>query len=326
MILKTFLSRTVFALLGGIACLGLHAQEYPARAVRMIVPYAAGGQGDSSFRIIANALSAQFGQGFTVENLAGSSGINAMQVAMRAPADGYTLVYNDFGHWAINPALYRKLPYDSLRDLTPVGLIASTGLFLVATGSFPANNLQELVAAVKARPDVYSYASSGIGSPHHLTMEDFKFALGLKVLHVPYKGSAQSIPALVSGEVSMAIASLPSVAGFAKEGKVKVLAVNSRNRSVFAPNLPSMGEAGIADFDHSGGIGVFAPAGTPRAVIEKLSGALTKAVALPDTVSRFAAAGLEPITNNTPERLTETVNADRARYLRVVKISGAAPE
>ena len=309
-------------LLGGL----VQAQDYPLRTVKMVVPYAAGGQGDSSIRIIANALTTQFGQSFVVENLAGSSGINAIQTVMRAAPDGYTLVYNDFGHWAINPALYKKLPYDSLRDLAPVGLIAQSTLFLVATGSFPANTLQELVAAVKARPDVYTYASSGIGSPHHLTMEDFKAGLGLKVLHIPYKGSALSIPALVSGEVSMAIASMPAVAGFARDGKVKILAANSRNRSVFAPNLPTMGEAGIAEFDQAGGIGVFAPAGTPRAVIDRLSAALGRIVALPDTVNRFAAAGLEPITSNTPERLTEVVIADRAKFMRIVKLSGAAPE
>lgn len=319
-------ARVALALVACLLCQATLAQDYPVRSVKMVVPYAAGGQGDSSIRIIANALSAQFGQSFVVENLAGSSGINAIQTVMRAPADGYTLVYNDNGHWAINPALYKKLPYDSLRDLAPIGLIAQSTLFLVASASFPANTLQELVAAVKAKPDAFTYASSGIGSPHHLTMEDFKAGLGLKVLHIPYKGSALSIPALVGGEVSMAIASLPAVAGFAREGKVKILAANSRNRSVFAPNVPTMGEAGIAEFDHSGGIGVFAPAGTPRAVIDKLSAALTRVVALPDTVSRFAAAGLEPITHNTPERLTETVVADRAKFLRIVRLSGAAPE
>lgn len=323
---KTFFRCATTALFGCLLCVVAQAQDYPLRSVKMVVPYAAGGQGDSSIRIIANALTAHLGQSFVVENLAGSSGINAIQTVMRAPADGYTLVYNDNGHWAINPALHKKLPYDSLRDLAPVGLIAQSTLFLVATASFPANTLQELVAAVKARPDAYTYASSGIGSPHHLTMEDFKAGLGLKVLHVPYKGSALSIPALVGGEVSMAIASLPAVAGFAREGKVKILAANSRNRSVFAPNVPTMGDAGIAEFDHSGGIGVFAPAGTPRAVIDKLSAALTRVVALPDTVNRFAAAGLEPITNNTPERLVETVVADRAKFLRIVRLSGAAPE
>ena len=323
---KSCFKRVAAALLGCLLCAAAHAQEYPARAVKIVVPYAAGGQGDSSIRIVANALTAQLGQSFVVENLAGSSGINAIQTVMRAAADGYTLVYNDFGHWAINPALYKTLPYDTLRDLAPVGLIAQTTLFLVATASFPANTLQDLVAAVKARPDFYSYASSGVGSPHHLTMEDFKAALGLKILHIPYKGSALSIPALVGGEVSMAIASLPAVAGFAKEGKVKVLAANSKGRSVFAPNVPPMGDAGIGDFDHSGGIGIFAPARTPRAIIDKLSAALAKAVALPDTVTRFAAAGLEPIANNSPERLIAIVTADRAKYARIVRVSGAAPE
>ena len=152
---------------------------------------------------------------------------------MRAPADGYTLMYNDNGHWAINPALFKTLPYDTLRDLAPVGLFAQSTLFLVATASFPANNLQELVAAVKAKPDAYNYASSGVGSPHHLSMEDFKSALGLKVLHVPYKGSALSVPALVGGEVQMAIASLPAVQGFVKDGRLKLIAANSRARSAF---------------------------------------------------------------------------------------------
>ena len=326
MTLKTLLRRAAVSLLG-MAFVGLgHAQDYPNRSVKIIVPYAAGGQGDSSIRIIANALSQQLGQTFVVENIAGSSGISAVQTLMRAPADGYTLMYNDNGHWAINPALFKTLPYDTLRDLAPIGLFAQSTLFLVATASFPANSLQELVAAVKAKPDAYSYASSGVGSPHHLTMEDFKSALGLKVLHVPFKGSALSVPALVSGDVQMAIASLPAVQGFVKDGKLKLIAANSKARSAFAPNVPSMGEAGIGNFDHGAGIGIFAPAGTPKPVIDKLSAAMSKAVALPDTVSRLGLVGLEPITNTTPEFLIQTVNADKAKFARIVRISGATAE
>lgn len=324
--LSNLLRRAGTALLAlAFVALG-HAQDYPSRPIKIIVPYAAGGQGDSSIRIIANALSQQLGQTFVVENIPGSSGIGAIQTVMRAPADGYTLMYNDNGHWGINPALYKKLPYDTLRDLAPVGLIAQSTLFLVATASFPANNLKDLIAAVKAKPDFYTYASSGIGSPHHLTMEEFKSALGLKILHVPYKGSSQSIPALVSGEVSMAIASLPAVQGFVKEGKLKLIAGNSKNRSVFAPSVPAMREAGIADFDQSAGIGIFAPAGTPKPIIAKLSAALAKAVALPDTVNRFAVVGLEPATNTSPEFLTQTVIADQAKFAQIVKISGAQAE
>jgi tripartite-type tricarboxylate transporter receptor subunit TctC len=300
-----------------------HAQDYPNRPVRIIVPYAAGGQADSGVRILANALSQQLGKPFVVENIGGSSGISAIQQVMKAPADGYTLMYNDAGHWAINPALFAKLPYDTLRDLAPVGLFGSTALFLVASSSFPANNLQELVALVKAKPDVYTYASSGVGSPHHLTMEDFKAALGLKILHVPYKGTGQSVPALVGGQVSMGIAALTSVSSFAKEGRVKIIAVNSKQRSAFAPNVPPMADAGAPDFDHSAGLAIMAPAGTPRAVIDKLSAAIAKAVALPDTVTRFAAIGLEPASNSSPEHLAETIRNEKPKYARIVKISGA---
>lgn len=326
MALTRWMRCTFMALIGLAFAAASSAQDYPNRAVKIIVPYAAGGQGDSSIRIIANALSQQLGQTFVVENIAGSSGISAVQTLMRAPADGYTLMYNDNGHWAINPALFKTLPYDTLRDLTPVGLFAQSALFLVATASFPANNLQELVAAVKSKPDAYSYASSGVGSPHHLSMEDFKSALGLKILHVPFKGSALSVPALVSGEVQMAIASLPAVQGFVKDGKLKLIAVNSKTRSAFAPNVPAMGEAGISNFDHGAGIGIFAPAGTPRSVIDKLSAAMSRAVALPDTVNRLAAVGLEPITNTTPEFLTQTVHSDKAKFARIVRISGATAE
>lgn len=299
------------------------AQEYPSRAVKIIVPYAPGGQADSGVRIVANSLTQQLGQPFVVENISGSSGINAMQTAIRAPADGYTLVYSDAGQWAINPALYSKLPYDTLRDLAPVGLFSHTGLFLVAPASFPANNLQELVALVNAKPDFYNYASSGVGSPHHLTMEDFKAKLGLKILHIPYKGSSQSVPAIVSGEVSMGIAALASISGFVKDGRIKIIAVNTKKRSAFAPNAPPMADVAGADFDHAGGLGLLAPIGTPRAVIDKLSAAISRTVATPDTVSRFALIGLEPESNSSPARMAETIREEKPKYARIVKISGA---
>ncbi len=303
------------------------AQDYPSRAVKIIVPYAPGGQADSAVRIVANALTQQLGQPFVVENIGGSSGISAIQTAIKAAPDGYTLVYSDAGHWAINPALYTsRLPYDTLRDLLPIGLFGNSALFLVAPASLPANNLQELIALVKAKPDFYSYASSGIGSPHHLTMEDFKAALGLKILHVPYKGTGQSVPAIVAGQVSMGIAALTSVAGFVKDGRIKLIAVNSRKPSSFAPNVPPMADAGVADFDHLGGLGLLAPLGTPRSVIDKLSAAITKAVAAPDTVNRFATIGLEPVGNSSPERMAEFIREDKPKYARIVKVSGATAE
>ena len=325
--LNTFFSRAITALLALTFAALSHAQEYPSRTVKIIVPYAPGGQADSGVRIIANSLTQQLGQAFVVENISGSSGIAAMQAAIKAPADGYTLVYSDAGQWAINPALYTtKLPYDTLRDLAPVGLFGYSALFLVTPAAFPANTLQELIALVKAKPDFYTYASSGVGSPHHLAMEDFKAALGLKILHVPYKGSSQSVPAILGGQVSMGMAALTSIAGFVKEGKIKLIAVNSKARSPFAPNVPPMADAGIADFDHLGGLGILAPAGIPRPIVDKLSAAIAKAVALPDTVSRFATIGLEPAPSSSPERMEELIRADKLKFARIVKISGATPE
>ena len=304
-----------------------HAQEYPSRPVKIIVPYAAGGQADGGVRVIANSLTQQLGQPFVIENISGSSGIAAMQAAMKAPADGYTLVYSDAGQWAINPALYStKLPYDTLRDLVPVGLFGYSALFLVAPAAFPANTLPELIALVKAKPDFYTYASSGVGSPHHLAMEDFKAALGLKILHVPFKGSSQSVPAILGGQVSMGIAALTSVAGFVKEGKIKLIAVDSKRRSAFAPAVPPMADAGVPDFDHLGGLGILAPKGLPQPIVDKLSAAIAKAVALPETVSRFATIGLEPAASSTPERMDELIRADKVKFARIVKISGATPE
>ncbi len=322
--LNVLLCRAVATMLAlAFAALG-HAQEYPTRSVKIIVPYVPGGQADSGVRAVAFALTKQLGQSFVVENLAGSSGIVAMQVAMRAPADGYTLVYSDSGQYAINPALYgSKLPYDTLRDFTPIGLIADGGgLFLVVHASLPANNLQELVALVKAKPDFYTYASSGIGTGHHLTMEDFKARLGLKILHIPYKGTGQSVPALIAGQVSMGIAGLVSVAGFVKEGRLKLLGVNTAKSVVFAPNVPPMGDVAGADFDHGGGLGLLAPAGTPRAIIDKLSVAITKALTMPDTVTRFAAIGIAPAANSSPERLAETIREGKLKYAHIVKNAG----
>lgn len=312
---------------GIAATLPTAAQDYPNKSVKVVVPYAPGGQADSGTRIITAALSQLLGQAFVVENIGGSSGFSAMQNVMKAAPDGYTLTYQDSGHWAINPALYPKIPYDTLRDFTPVGLYASTTLFLVAPASFPANTAQEAIALIRANPDKFTYASSGIGSPHHLTMEDFKAQLGLKVLHVPFKGTGQSIPALVGGQVSMGIAGLTSVAGFVKDGRVKLLAANAKARSIFAPNVPTMGEVGnLPDFDHGGGLGIFAPAGTPRAIVDRLSQAMAKAIATADIKDKLGVVGLEPVPSTAPEKLIEAVRFDRPKFARIIKANNITPE
>lgn len=314
-------------LAAAVLCSAGHAQDYPNRSVKIIVPSAAGGQPDIAIRVLAQQFSAQFGQAFVVENLPGANGVPAWTAFLKAPADGYTLSYGDAGYWAINKALDPRLPFDPQKDLAPIGIYGeTTGLFLVVNESMPARSLQELVALLRSKPGAFSYASAGIGSIHHLIMEDFKSSLGLNVLHVPYKGSAQAVPALVGGQVSMAIASLAAVSSYAKDGRVRILGVSTKKRSSMAPSVPPLADAGIPDFDHTDAVGLAARAGTPRATIDRLSAALARAVAMPEVVARFASVGLEPSTDTSPESLAERNRQNYVKYVRIVKLSGATAD
>jgi tripartite-type tricarboxylate transporter receptor subunit TctC len=322
------IGRLLAALALAACCPGALAQDYPSRSVKIIVPYAAGGQPDVATRVLAQQFSTQLGQPFVVENMAGSSGIAAINALLKAPADGYTLMSADAGHWAINNALDAGLSYEPERDLAPIGLYGeTTGLFLAVNESVPIRTLQELIALARAQPGTLSYASAGVGSIHHLIMEDLKGNLGLKILHVPYKGSAQAVPALVGGQVNMAIASLAVISGYVKDGRIRLLAVSSPKRSALAPDVPTMAEAaGIPDFGHTGGSGLFVRAGTPRAPIERIAGALARAVALPEVVSRFATVGMESSPDISPEYLANRIRQDRIKYTRIVKTSGATTQ
>jgi tripartite-type tricarboxylate transporter receptor subunit TctC len=307
---------------------GAVAQDYPSRPVKVLVPYAAGGQPDVATRVLAQQFSAQLGQPFVVENIPGSSGIAAINTLLKAPADGYTLMSADAGHWAINSALDPKMPYDPERDLTPIGLYGeTTGLFLAVNQTVPISTLKELIALAKAKPGALSYASAGIGSIHHLIMEDLKGNLGLDILHVPYKGSAQAVPALVGGQVSMSISSLAVITPYVKEGRVKLLGSSSPKRSALAPDVPTMAEAaGLPDFGHTGGSGLFVRSGTPRPVIDRISSVLARAVVQPEVISRFATVGMESSPDISPEYLAKRIRSDRVKYTRIVKASGATAQ
>jgi tripartite-type tricarboxylate transporter receptor subunit TctC len=304
-----------------------HAQEYPSRPVKMLVPYAPGGQPDVATRVLSQQFSAHLGQPFVVENIAGSGGIAAINTLLKQPADGYTLMSADAGHWAINVALDPKVPYDPERDLTPIGLYGeTTGLFVAVNDTVPVKTLKELIAAAKAKPGSLSYASAGIGSIHHLIMEDLKASAGMDILHVPYKGSAQAVPALVGSQVNLTVASLAVLSSYAKEGRVKLLGISSVKRSALAPDVPTIAEAaGIPDFGHQGGSGLFVRAGTSRAVVDRISGALARAVVLPEVISRYATVGMEPSPDISPAFLAARIKSDRVKYARIVKsFSGKA--
>jgi len=315
--LRSLLVLAAAAWIGGAA-----AQEFPTRPVRVVVPYAAGGLPDTMTRIAAPRLVEMLGQQFVVDNRPGAGGISGCELVARATPDGYTLLIADVGQTAINPAVYSKLPYDTLRDFAPVSLMGTSAQFLVAHASVPANTLRELIALAKAKPGQLRYGSGGTGSVHHLSMEALKTPLGLDIVHVPYKGTGQAVPALIGGEVSLLFSALPSIAPHIKAGRLKLLAVNTIKRSAQAPDVPTIAEVtGIRDYDYPPAIGVLAPAKTPRAVINRLAAAIAKAVHHPETVSRYTALGIDPV-GNTPEQYIAQTRLDIVKYAKAVKAAG----
>jgi len=319
------LSRSLGLLLAVATALwagGTGAQDYPTKPIRVVVPYAAGGLPDTMTRIASQRLIETFGQQVVVDNRPGAGGIGACELVAKSNPDGYTLLIADVAQTAINPALYSKLPYDSLRDFAAVSLMGTSAQFLVAHASVPANTLPQLIALAKAKPGQLRYGSGGTGSVHHLSMEALKTPLGLDIVHVPYKGTGQAVPALIGGEVSLLFSALPSIAAHIKAGRLKLLAVNTIKRSPQAPDVPTIAEVtGIKDYDYPPAIGVLAPAKTPKAVINRIAAAVAKAVHHPDTVSRYTALGIDPV-GNTPEQYAAQIRIDIAKYAKAVKASG----
>ena len=314
----------IAALAAAPAVLAQGAKSFPDKAVRVIVGYSPGGLPDTIARLIGQKLSERWGQQFVVENKPGANGIlGADSVAKSAP-DGYTLLMTDNSTHAIIPFLFTKLPYDAERDLIPVSLTARAPLFLAVHPSVKANSFQELIAIIKASPGKYSYGSSGIGSTHHLCMAYLATSLGLDIVHVPYKGTGQSVPAVVAGQVPMVLSGYPTLAAHAKDGRVKLLAINSLKRSDLAPDVPAIAET-IPGFDFAPTFGLFAPNGTPRDIMVKIGADVAQVVKLPDVVERMKSLGIEPIGASGDE-WSVLLKSDAERYSKAVKISGAKVE
>ena len=312
------------ALVAALAvCPPLASQEaYPSKPVRWIVPYSAGGLPDTIARVTAQKVSESLGQQVTVENRGGAGGIPGTEAAARAAPDGYTFLIADVGQVAINPSLYAKLSYDPAKDFVPVSLIATANLFLVANAGVPAKDFGELVALAKAQPGKLNYGSSGIGSIHHLATESLKAALGLNIVHVPYKGTGESVPAMVGGQVALVYSSLPSIASHVKAGRVKVLAVSTIKRSPSAPDVPTVAELGVPGYDFAPEIGLLAPAGTPPAIVARVSQEVAKALKSPEVAQRFAQLDIEPV-GSTPAEYAARIRAASGKYAQAVKVSGA---
>ncbi|HYN13574.1 MAG TPA: tripartite tricarboxylate transporter substrate binding protein [Burkholderiales bacterium] len=300
----------------------VHAQPYPNRPVKIVVPYAPGGLPDTIARIVGAKLGDALGQQMVVENKGGAGGITGVTDVAKAPADGYTLLVADVGQIAINPHIFSKLPYDPMKDLAPLSLVGTSPLYFVAHPSVQANNMKELAALAKSQPGKLNYGSSGIGSIHHLATEALKSGLGIDLVHVPYKGTGQSVPALLGGQVALLYSALPSIEGHVKSGKVKLLAVSTARRMPQTPDVPTVAESGVPGYEFVAEIGMLAPAGTPREVIGRLAAEIAKAVKLPDVAQRFGQLGIEPV-GNTPEQYGAINKAAHEKYGQLVKASGA---
>jgi tripartite-type tricarboxylate transporter receptor subunit TctC len=292
------------------------AQEYPARPVRMIVPFAPGGPTDVCARLIAQRLSDQLGKQFYVENIPGASGNIGTGQAAKARPDGHTILVNVNNH-VINPSLYAKVPYDPFKDFSAVTLAASFASAFAINPSLPAITVRELVALVKANPGKYSFASAGLGTPSHLLGEQFRLALGLDMVHVPYGGSGPAIVSAVAGHTPIVFAALSAAAPQALDGKLRVLAVMSKSRSDGFPDAPTIAEAGYPGMDGDGWVGLFVPAGTPKEITALLHGGVVRIMTSPGAKEQLAALGLDPVAN-TPEQFDAQLRFELQKWGKII--------
>jgi tripartite-type tricarboxylate transporter receptor subunit TctC len=320
----TTLCRSVLvaASVGLIApCARAAEAPYPVKPIRVIVPFAAGGSTDILIRTVGQKLSEQLQQQLLIDNRGGAGGAIGAELAAKAPPDGYTIMATTSGVVVVNPSLYKKLSYDPLKDFAPIAIIASLPNMLVVHPSLPVKNVKELVALAKVHPGELTYASGGNGTSNHLAGELLKYLAGVNVTHVPYKGGGPAVLAVLTGEVTMLFATMPSAMAQVKDKRLKALAVTSRKRSSAAPELPTMIEAGVKDFDVSIWIGLMAPHGSPEVAIARLNKEVARALQAPEVASRLRSEGYEPV-GSTPDEMTASIKIESATWARVIRAAG----
>jgi tripartite-type tricarboxylate transporter receptor subunit TctC len=319
--LKTAIRRTVCAALCAAFAAGAAAQGYPAKPVKVVVPYPPGGPTDIVARLVSQKLSEQTGQQFLVENRAGAGGNIGAEAVARAGADGYTLLVATTAH-AINPSLFKQLGYDLQKDFAPVSQLTGGPLVIVANPALPAKNVKELIALAKSKPGGLNYASSGNGQSTHLSAELFSSMAGIKMNHVPYKGSAPALTDVIGGQADLMFDTMLSAMPQVKTGKLRALAVTSAARSPAAPELPTVAESGLPGYEAIAWNGLLAPAGTPMDVVAKLIAEVKKALVVPEVMERFAAQGFGAAWS-PPEQYAAFIQSELAKWAKVVKASGA---
>jgi tripartite-type tricarboxylate transporter receptor subunit TctC len=301
------------------------AQDYPSRPITLVVPYAAGGGNDVMARVVAEKMSKSLGQQIVIENKGGAGGSIATRQVAKAAPDGYTLGLGGTGTLAINPTLYPNVGYDPRKDFAPVGLIATSALVVLVHPSVEAKSIGELIALAKREPGRLNYASAGSGSGIHLGSELLAQMAGIKLTHIPYKGSSPALTDLLGGHVAIYLSSLPPAIALVREGKVRALAVTGPARSPIFPDLPTVAEAALPGYEAVLHYGIVAPAGTPQPIIAKLNAAMRAALAEPDVRERIAADGAEPLPT-TPAEYAADIDAEETKWSAIVKMSGAKVE
>lgn len=301
------------------------AENYPSRSTRIIVPYAPGGVSDIAARLVGQKLTNAFGQSFVVENRPGGNGFVAVTAAIRAPADGYTLLVGTVAEFTINPALYKKLPYDVERDLTPVAMLSDTPLVLVSNGDSPYHSVADVIVAARGKPETLGTSSPGIGTFNHITIGQLELEAGIKLLHVPYRGGAPAATAVAAGDIPLGLLAISSVATFLESKRIRVLAVTTSRRSSFNPEWKTLQEEGVQDIDASNWVGMFAPKNVPKAIVEKLHDEIQKALVTADIRSLFALGGAETVPMSIAD-FDARIKADTARFKNIVKEAGVQAE
>ena len=311
------------AILGLVVSVGAVAQDYPSKPLRLIVPFPPGGVTDIVARAVAAKLAIELGQSVVVENRAGASGVIGAEAGARSPADGYTLVMGNISTLAINPVTFAKLPYDPIASFDPISMVAIQPLIVAVHPSLPVKSLSELVQYAKSQPDKLNYGTAG--SSIHLAVEYFSTAAGIKMNHIPYKGSAPALTDLIGGQVQVLFDPFSSIYPFVASGKVKALAVTTDKRSATAPTLPTVAESGYANFDVSSWQGIVVPAGTPKAVIQRLNRDLVKVLSTPEMKERFAQYSAVTAAS-TPEQFSTYIKEEIARWQKVAIDAGVKPD
>jgi tripartite-type tricarboxylate transporter receptor subunit TctC len=313
------------AALALILLAGTCAAVYPERPVRLVVPVAPGGAVDVVGRIVGQKLSVLLGQNVIIDNRAGANYIIGTEIVARSAPDGYTLLTTAGAH-TINPAVYRKLPYDALRDFAPISHIANSGgLVIVVHPSFPARSLQELIDMARANPGKISYGSAGHGNLTHIAGEMFQVMAGVKLNHVPYKSAGPAINDLLGGQIPLMFGPSPAVMPMVQAGRLRPLAFTGLKRSTQLPSLPTVDELGIKGYEATGWYGIYGPRDTPKAIVDRLSTAVRQLVQMPDTRERFAALNLEPI-GSSPEEFAQFLKQDLQKYAEIAAKAGIQPQ